>query len=195
MIGNKSIAVKRTFPIGHLRDLGTAHGFRFIATIALAVSGAVHLSIAPGQASHAIAHGMFFSMVGVAQLAWAAAFWRAPSMRAAATAVPLLAWTGIALSPFEVKPHPVDGPLIATKASELLAFMGLMVYLGQLQQFNAVKTFVSRIFATSLVLGTLVGFSAWGTAHVAELIFPELGHVEKHNSSLDDGSHDDDRDE
>ena len=117
-------------------------------------------------------------------------------MRLAATAVPLLAWTRIALSagvmflwsltqitsPFELEPHAVDGPLIATKVCEFLAFMGVMAYLGHLYEFKVAKTFVSKILATSLLLALLVGFSAWGVAHVAEAMFPDLGYVEKHQS-------------
>ena len=189
MIGNISIQVRNTFPVGYLRNLGTASAFRFIAIMAIAVSGAIHLSIAPAQASHALAHGMFFSGLGAAQLVWAIAFWRRPSM-------PLLAWTGIALSagviilwmltqvasPFEFERHEIDRTLMTTKVCEFVAFIGLLLYLGSILEFKSVKAFGGKILVTSLLLGIVSGFGAWGVAHVGEAMFPELGHVEKHQS-------------
>ena len=191
MIGSNAREVGRPFPIELLSFLWKADMLRYIAIMGLAISGAIHLSIAPGQASHAVAHGIFFSALGAAQLTWAIVFWRAPSVGR-----PLLAWIGIALSagmislwmltqiasPFELEPHPIDETLMTAKGFEILAFIGLTAYLGHLLEFNGVKTFVSKILVTSLSLGVLVGFSAWGVANITEAMFPELGHVEKHQT-------------
>ena len=191
MIGSKAREVGRPFPIELLSFLWKANMLRSIAIIGLAISGAVHLFIAPAQGSHAAAHGIFFSALGAAQLTWAIAFWRAPSVGR-----PLLAWIGIALSagmislwmltqlasPFELEPHAIDQTLLTAKGFETIAFIGLTAYLGHLLEFGGVKTFVSRILVTSLAFGVLVGFSAWGVANIAEAMFPELGHVEKHQT-------------
>ena len=154
MIGSKAREVGRPFPIELLSFLWKANMFRSIAIMGLAISGAVHLFIAPSQGSHAFAHVIFFSVLGAAQLTWAIAFWRAPSVGRA-----LLAWIGIALSagmislwmltqlasPFELEPHAIDGTLLTAKGFEFLAFMGLTAYLGHLLEFKGVKTFVSKI--------------------------------------------------
>ena len=63
---------------------------RYISIAAIAVAGLVHLIIAPGQVSHAPAHGGFFAVAGVAQITWAVAFWRYRSSQ--------LGWIGMALS-------------------------------------------------------------------------------------------------
>ncbi len=63
---------------------------RCVAILAIASAGAVHLLIVPEQFSHGVAHGSFFIFLGLAQVLWAAAFWRFPSKTSY--------WAGLGLS-------------------------------------------------------------------------------------------------
>lgn len=167
---------------------------RYISIAAIALAGLVHLIIAPGQVSHAPAHGWFFAVAGVAQLTWAVAFWRSRSSQ--------LGWVGMALSgglivlwmstrglpaPFEPNPHAVDWALMATKFSELIGFVALFAYTQQARLPDLSRGSTPRLLAGSLGVAVLFGAFFWGSGHVADVLFPYLGHDDAHQSDLVSG--------
>ena len=169
---------------------------RYISITAIAVAGLVHLIIAPGQVSHAPAHGGFFAVAGVAQITWAVAFWRYRSSQ--------LGWIGMALSgglivlwvftrglpaPFEPNPHAVDWALMATKISELIGFVALFAYTQQARLPDLSRGSTARLLAGSLSVAVAFGAIFWGSGHVGDVLFPYLGHDDAHQSDI----HGDDR--
>ena len=162
---------------------------RNISIAAIAVAGLVHLGIAPGQLSHAPAHGIFFGLAGVAQVAWAFAFWRVQSST--------LTWSGIALSggliilwlstrvmptPFEPTTHMIDWSLMVTKASEFIAFIGLVGIGIRTAALGLRWTAAPAVATAALSIALLVGGGFWGIGHVGDVVFPYLGHDDAHQS-------------
>ena len=50
-----------------------------VAAVLLSTAGAIHLGAAPQHWGHSPAHGLFLFTVGLAELLWAAAYWRRSS--------------------------------------------------------------------------------------------------------------------
>ena len=162
---------------------------RLISIAAIAIAGVVHIMIAPVQLSHAPAHGIFFGLAGVAQVAWAVAFWRVRSST--------LTWSGMALSgglivlwmstrvmpaPFEPTPHMIEWSLIVTKVSECIGFIALVGIGMQTQVLRLGRTAVPSLAASALGIALIVGGGFWGIGHVGDVVFPYLGHDDAHQS-------------
>ena len=167
---------------------------RYTSIASIAVAGLVHLIIAQGQLSHAPAHGAFFALAGVAQITWAAVFWRYRSSQ--------LGWVGMALSgglivlwvstrvvpvPFEPNPHAVNWALNATKISELIGFVALFAYTQQARLPDLSRGSTPRLLAGALSFALVFGAFFWGSGHVADVLFPYLGHDDAHQSDLVNG--------
>ena len=161
---------------------------RYLTIGAISAAGLAHLMITPAQFSDAIAHGVFFVILGTAQLIWAYAFWR--------SSAPQLYWTGIALSggvvllwtltrvvssPFEPNSHAIDLAMAVTISGELIGLFTLML-IGTSQSTTITKRLVLKVIGQSLVAALIFGFGSWGTGHVTEVVFPGLGHSDTHDS-------------
>ena len=162
---------------------------RFISIAAIAIAGLVHMGIAPGLLSHAPAHGIFFGLAGVAQVAWALTFWRVRSSE--------LTWTGMALSgglivlwvstrvmpaPFEPTPHMIDWSLVVTKVAEFIGFIALVGYGMRTPVLRLRWAAAPTVAAVALGIAIVVGGGFWGIGHVGDVVFPYLGHDDTHQS-------------
>ncbi len=148
----------------------------YLAPLALAEAGVIHLIAAPSHVIHEPIHGFVLATIGVMQIVWAAAFLRWPRGEFAAR----LRWAGLGLSggvvvlwlctqavavPFSNHIHAITWQAVATLILELVA-------LGALS---------ARVAAPSpYVLATCAaaGLAAWGGGLGASAIFPQLGHQE-----------------
>ena len=182
--------------------------FRQVAIAAIALAGVMHLTIAPGHFSPGhFPHGMFFVLIGTAQLLWALAFWRYIS--------PILYWVGLAVSggtiniwiltrlvsaPFGLPADVIDSLAIPIVSSELVGFVALVGVMGRGPLAAYTGRAVARLVGATpasvptpklesmvvpslyamgiaLICGTVV----WGGGHLGEVIFPGLGtHDQAH---------------
>ncbi len=162
---------------------------RLISIAAIAIAGLVHIGIAPGLLSHAPAHGIFFGLAGVAQVAWALGFWRVRSSE--------LTWTGMALSgglivlwvstrvmpaPFEPTPHMIDWSLVVTKVAEFIGFIALVGYGMRTPVLRLRWAAAPTVATAALGIAIVVGGGFWGIGHVGDVVFPYLGHDDAHQS-------------
>ncbi|MEM9555264.1 MAG: MbnH family di-heme enzyme [Acidobacteriota bacterium] len=128
----------------HEQDIGARLA---LAALAMAVAGVVHLEIAPAHFAHAPAHGLFFGLLGVLQVAWVVAVLavaatvrgslirrvprtlgalRASGLCLGGGAVVLWVLTQWVRTPFAVSPEPIDGPTVISKVAELVSAIALV---------------------------------------------------------------------
>jgi hypothetical protein len=98
-----------------------------VAAVLLSTAGAIHLGAAPQHWGHSPAHGLFLFAVGLAELVWAAAFWRRASRRLrtvgvvlAGASIVLWALTRVLPAPFGHGPEAPGVADVASKLPELL---------------------------------------------------------------------------
>lgn len=147
---------------------------RSIPVITIAVAGVVHLWIAPLHYTHAPAHGLFFALAGLAQVIWAVAFWRRPSLLFYRIGLGLsggliVLWllTQALGAPFGHGSEPVDASAVVSKACEFICLISLvtLTWAGPI----AIKMPpISRRVGEALALSLVVGFGFFGIGHVVE---------------------------
>ena len=181
--------------------------FRYIATAAIALTGVAHLIIAPGHFSHAFPHGVFFILIGTAQLLWSLTFWR--------YSPPILYWAGLAVSggtiniwiltqlisvPFALPADVIDPLAVVVIGSELVGFVALVGLMGRGQLAAYYGQSIARLVegipapgptpnleamiiaaVGALVIAWVYGIGVWGGGHLAEVMLPGLGtHDQAH---------------
>jgi cytochrome c peroxidase len=151
----------------------------------LVFSGAAHLLISPEHAAHAPAHGIFFALLGAAQLIWAAwAVYRpalfSPLRISTGTLLSggvIVLWllTHILATPFAQSEHPIDHWALFTKAAEAIAWGALIA--AVLLRTPRVPS--ARLIALAVV--PLIGASVvWGSGLMSAPLLPMLAEVEGH---------------
>jgi hypothetical protein len=168
---------------------------RHISIVTIALAGLVHLLIVPAHYAHAPAHGIFFALASIVQIAWAVAFWRRPSLTLyrAGLAVSgglVVLWAFTLALPAPFGGHgasSIDASAIVCKASELIGLISLVAlaaYGGQLAIFGQVS--VPKLVVEALVVSMIVGAGSFGLAKAAEPLFPGLGHVGEYGHNHED---------
>jgi hypothetical protein len=173
---------------------------RHIPVITIAIAGIVHLLITRMHYAHAPIHGIFFALAGLAQCAWAVAFWRGPSL--------LLYRLGLGLSgglvtlwllthtwgaPFGHGSEFIDLSTVICKASELTGLISLVVlaWMGYIT-FEHSSRF--RRVSEALALSLLVGIGFFGLGKIVEPWLPQWGvhaaPADEHEDSGGEHSHD-----
>ena len=160
----------------------------------------VHLIIVPAHFSHAPAHGILFSAIGVGQILWATAFCRFSfskplySVGLALTGGIVVLWclTQIVSVPFASTPEPIDWSALISKILESIGFLTLL--LSNLIHQSTVRIEPKlKLIAVSVVLALIAGVAVWGSGHLAEVLFPKLGHVRQHeheHRAVEENGHD-----
>jgi len=98
------------------------------------IAGIVHLGITPYHYAHSPAHGIFFALTGILQVAWAGAVWRTPEPRLLTSGAIfsgglVVLWGMAELFPIPYDhQHGADWAAYLTKAAELGVF-GLSLFL------------------------------------------------------------------
>lgn len=166
------------------------------AALLMAVAGIIHLVIVPIHYAHAPAHGLFFAISGVAQIALGLMIWRRPSTgwysAATITAGGLIVLWGITRlyqAPFSVGPEGVDGWGIFCKITEGVAMLALILLLFQ-ETVSRTGVLAAWRF-TGLLVGAalLVGGLTYGVAHAIAPALPGLmepAHAEHEEESTHD---------
>ncbi|MCG8463196.1 MAG: hypothetical protein MI919_43500, partial [Holophagales bacterium] len=147
------------------------------AMAAMALAGGLHLAIAPIHFEHAPAHGLFFGILGAAQVFWVilAAIWlglaflrpgaapfspdgglpgrlRYSGLALAGGAVVLWLMTQGVRAPFAAEPEPIDGPTILSKLAELIATFALLGPSGRFRRIRAQARHGVAAVAAGLVM-------------------------------------------
>lgn len=164
-----------------------------LAIILLCIAGSIHLLITPGHFSHAPAHGLFFGVIGVAQVVWALIAWR---QRHDLLRSPRLLATGVALSggvvvvwllshftrtPYSEDIHAVDWSTVLTKTVELLALALLLASAEPRTVPRRLPRFLRSAGASGLLFSGVVGFAMWGAGMLTEPYFHDLWHSHDHH--------------
>jgi hypothetical protein len=153
-----------------------------IASFALAAAGLIHLAVAPQHYAHAPAHGIFFAIVGLAEIAWAYFYFRQPSkelyyagLALAAGLVLLWALTRLIPAPFHGHAEAMDLGGIVCKISELVGLAALLVMAAQGRVLGLAKQSAARLLVTTLLIGVATASITYTLARAAEPLLPSLG--------------------
>jgi hypothetical protein len=156
---------------------------RWIAMLAIAFSGGMHLSIVPVQFSHSVAHGSFFLVVGLAQVIWAVAFWRFHArvwcfigLGLSGGVIVLWVLTQLVSVPYAASAEPIDVWLIMIKMAEINGFVALVGYLATGNPEDSPEPMISWTVVGAVTLAIGFGVLAWGAGHFAETAVPNFGH-------------------
>jgi hypothetical protein len=153
------------------------------------LAGVIHLWIIPEHWAHAPAHGLFFLVVGIAQIIWGFALWHQPSKRLYYIGVLMAGWLivlyGITRwlpAPFGHGPEGFDTISLVCKLCEALGMitLGILIFQGLL--LNAGRFVAWRAITLIILVSFLAAFATYGVARAAEPIFPSLSaQVEEHH--------------
>ena len=151
-----------------------------------ALAGVIHLWIIPEHWAHAPAHGLFFLVVGIAQIIWGIALWRRPSTRLYYIGVLMAGWLivlyGITRwlpAPFGHGPEGIDTISLVCKLCEALGMvtLGILIFQGLL--LNAGRFVAWRAITLIILVSFIAAFATYGVARAAEPIFPSLSAPEE----------------
>lgn len=159
---------------------------RNAAIAAMAMAGLIHLGIAPASYGFALAHGLFFVVIGGAQLAWSVAFWRKPSpllcqlgIVMAGGAVVLWGLTRLLPAPFAGTPGVVSALGVTAALSESIAVVALIETIVARRSPGSRKSNPLLILAEILAL-VLVALAAYAFGVAMETLLPAWGLGARH---------------
>ena len=148
--------------------------------------------LAPVHCAHAPAHGIFFALAGVAELLWAAAFWRKPTSRLyylglalAGGLLVLWAMTRFLIAPFEHEPATWDLGGLVCKASELVAILALGAMAVQGKIIGLPTVSLARAAGLALSLSLAAGVLSYGVGMAREPVLPSLAGSVEHDHAGD----------
>lgn len=155
--------------------------FQQIAAIALALAGLLHLVIAPTHWEHAPAHGLFFVISGLAEIAWAIAFIRRPGLKLsiaglvmAVGLVVLWAISRIWPAPFGHGPEEIDPYGLICKLTEAVGVLTLALILFQSYLTSSSNSVAWRTLLGVMLVSLLLGWLSYGVARASEPFLPTL---------------------
>lgn len=155
---------------------------RLGASVFMIAAGLIHLLIAPLHWAHAPAHGLFFALSGVAEVAWGITYWRKPTTTMqdlgvvmAGGMIALWIITRLLPAPFGDEPGELELTGIVSKLLEGLALIALIARSVSGAASGEVKSQdwlrVGRFVPVGLTAGILV----YQIAILAAPVFPWLG--------------------
>jgi len=170
-----------------------------LASIAIAAAGVIHLVLAPQHYAHAPAHGIFFALAGIAEIAWALAFLRYPTQPMYYTGLALagglvVLWiiTRYLPAPFEHEMGVIDLGGIVCKLSEITGIAALVAIAAQGRIAGMAKHSVARMAGTALLVAFSVGVVTYEVSLAIEPFFPSLageGNHEEEHQELEGHDH------
>lgn len=158
------------------------------AALLIAFAGVVHLIIVPMHWAHAPAHGLFFAVVGIAEIVWSVAAWRRPStllygigLIGAGGLVVLWTITRVLPAPFGHGPESVETFGIICKLSEGVGMVVLALMISQQTVVRAGRSAAWRTTGSLVVVALLIGFLMYGVARASEPALPWLASPTEHD--------------
>lgn len=166
-----------------------------VSALMTILAGVIHLWIVPEHVEHAPVHGIFFLIVGIAQIVWGIVIWRRPSETLYYVGALMAGWlivlyviTRLFPAPFsDGWPEIVDLIGLLCKLCEGLGMFALLILIFQKQVLKAGYFIALRTTTLILLLSLLFGVAIYRAARAAESFFPSLSAAgeEVHH----DGSH------
>jgi len=153
------------------------------------LAGIIHLVLVPRHIEHAPAHGLFFLVVGLAQMIWGIMAWRQPAFRLYYIGAVMAGWliflygvTRWLPAPFSHGPEAIETIDIVCKLCEGIGMISLLILIFQGLVFHASRFTAWRTISAILLISFLAAFVTYGVARAAEPILPWLaGPVEEHH--------------
>lgn len=153
------------------------------------LAGIIHLVLVPRHIEHAPAHGLFFLVVGLAQMIWGIMAWRQPAFRLYYIGAVMAGWliflygvTRWLPAPFSHGPEAIETIDIVCKLCEGIGMISLLILIFQGLVFHASRFTAWRTISAILLISFLAAFVTYGVARAAEPILPWLaGRVEEHH--------------
>lgn len=167
-----------------------------LAVVSLALAGGIHLGLVPEHFEHSPAHGIFFAIVGVAEILWAFVFWRRPGrilyyigVGLSGGLIVLWAVTRVFPAPFEHTLGEIDLAGIVCKLVEFVGLVALVSWALRSKISGIKKQSMARVALVALLVALVSGLFSFGVGHAAEPFFPSLsgGHEESGSGT---GDHD-----
>lgn len=152
------------------------------------LAGIIHLILVSLHVEHAPAHGLFFLLVGIAQIIWGVMIWREPTLRLYYLGAVMAGWlivlyivTRLLPAPFSHGPESIETIDLVCKLCEGLGMILLLILIFQGLVFHAGRFHAWRAISLILLVSFLAGFVTYGVARAAEPVLPWLaGSVEEH---------------
>jgi hypothetical protein len=153
------------------------------------LAGIIHLVLVPRHIEHAPAHGLFFLLVGLAQILWGIMAWRQPTLRLYYIGAVMAGWLIILYgvtrwlpAPFTHAPEAIATIDIVCKLCEGIGMVSLLILIFQGLIIHASSFRAWRMISAILLISFLAAFATYGITRAAESILPSLGGpVEEHH--------------
>ena len=160
-----------------------------LSAIMTILAGIIHLVLVSPHMEHAPAHGLFFLLVGIAQIIWGVMVWRQPSLRLYYIGAILAGWliilygvTRLLPAPFSHGPEVIETIDIVCKFCEALGMISLLILIFQGLFLHGGRFHAWQAISLILFVSVLAGFVTYGIARAAEPILPWLsGPAEEHH--------------
>ena len=145
------------------------------------LAGIIHLVLVPGHIEHAPAHGLFFLLVGLAQMLWGITAWRQPTLRLYYIGAVMAGWliflygvTRWLPAPFTHGPEAIETIDIVCKLCEGIGMISLLILIFQGLMIHASNFSAWRMISAILLISFLAAFVTYGVARAAEPLLPWL---------------------
>ncbi len=149
------------------------------AALFIIAAGLIHLFLVPLHLEHSPAHGIFFALVGIAEVVWGFAFWRKPSAALYRIGMIMAGWlitlwviTIFLPAPFGHGKETVDLFGIVCRLSEGLGIASLAALLISGETQSEIKISAWRSIGSLLALSLILGGLTYGAALAAESVSP-----------------------
>ena len=160
-----------------------------LSVITTILAGIIHLVLVSAHMEHARAHGLFFLLVGIAQILWGVKVWRQPSRGLYYIGAVMAGWlivlygvTRLLPAPFSHGPEAVEAIDIVCKLCEALGLISLLILIFQGLLLHGTRVNAWRAISLILLVSVLAGLATYRIARAAEPILPWLaGPAEGHH--------------
>ena len=138
---------------------------RAVVLLNILSAGLIHFIVAPEHFGHSPAHGIFFVIAGIAEIAWGVAFWRKPNrilytfgLFMTGGLVTLWAVTRVLPAPFAGSPGDIEFWGLYSKIAELMVIAALiaMSHAGEIDGLDP-KPNLWRLLFSAIFLAALSG--------------------------------------
>jgi hypothetical protein len=165
------------------------------AALLMIAAGVIHLALLPAHWAHAPAHGLFFALAGLLQIAWGIAVWRRPSIGLDYAGIVLaggllVLWgiTRVLPAPFGHGPEEMEIWGLLCKLAEALAAAALVVLVFRNTATRAGQPAAWRVLGLLLLAAFAIGLLTYGVARAAEPLLPGLRVAEEHHHDSEGAS-------
>jgi hypothetical protein len=153
------------------------------------IAGIIHLVLVPGHVEHAPAHGLFFLLIGLAQIVWGILVWRQPTLKLYYIGSVMAGWLIVLYgvtrwlpAPFSHGPEGIETIDIVCKLCEGVGLISLLIIIFHGMVLHANQFSAWRTVSLIVLVSFLAAFVTYGVARAAEPIFPKLaGPVDEHH--------------